>query len=167
MQRTEEKEHCRHSDGYPISGAASDSFKIRRATVRDADVIAWHRARMFQDMGNVSGDAFEILRTKAQARLKQWIDIGDYIGWLATSADKPETIVGDAGIQLQSILPRPVDTSTIGQGRQGTIIKPNRNGASVGSPACSLKRSLLGPKVSGSTGLYFTLRTKAARFTRG
>jgi hypothetical protein len=94
MQRTEEKEHCRHSDGYPISGAASDSFKIRRATVRDADVIAWHRARMFQDMGNVSGDAFEILRTKAQARLKRWIDSGDYIGWLATSADKPETIAG-------------------------------------------------------------------------
>jgi hypothetical protein len=98
MQRNVEKEHCRHSDGYTISGAASDSFKIRRATVRDADVIAWHRARMFQDMGNVSGDAFEILRTKAQARLKQWIDIGDYIGWLATSADKPETIVGGAGI---------------------------------------------------------------------
>ena len=122
MQRAEEKEHCRHSDGYPISRSASDSFKIRRATVRDADVIAWHRARMFQDMGNVSGDAFEILRTKAQARLEQWIESGDYIGWLATPADKPETIVGGAGIHLQPILPRPVDTSTIGEGRQGTMI---------------------------------------------
>jgi GNAT superfamily N-acetyltransferase len=108
MQRAEEKEHCRHSDGYPVSRVASDSFKIRRATVRDADVIAWHRARMFQDMGDVSGEAFEILRTKAQARLEQWIDSGDYIGWLATPADKPEKIVGGAG--------------TIGEGRQGTII---------------------------------------------
>jgi GNAT superfamily N-acetyltransferase len=77
---------------------------------------------MFQDMGDVSGEAFEILRTKAQARLEQWLDSGEYIGWLATPADKPETIIGGAGIQLQPILPRPVDTSTIGEARQGTII---------------------------------------------
>jgi len=118
MQRAEEKEYCRHS----VSGVVSDSFKIRRATVSDADVIAWQRARMFQDMGDVSGDAFEILRTTARARLEQWIDSGDYIGWLATPADKPEKIVGGAGIQLQPILPRPVNTSRIGEGRQGTII---------------------------------------------
>jgi GNAT superfamily N-acetyltransferase len=122
MQRAEEKEYLRYSDGYPASGVASDAFGIRRATVRDVDVIAWHRARMFQDMGDVSGDAFEILRTKARARLEQWIDSGEYIGWLAIPADQAETIVGGAGIQLQPILPRPVDTSTIGEGRQGTII---------------------------------------------
>lgn len=122
MQRAEEKEYRRHSVGYPVSRVASDSFEIRRATVRDAHVIAWHRAQMFQDMGDVSGEAFEILRAKARVRLEQWIDSGDYIGWLATPADKPEKIVGGAGIQLQPILPRPVDTSTIGEGRQGTII---------------------------------------------
>src|SRR5436190_258510 len=121
MQRAEEKEGCIYSGDYPPSGLAS-AFKIRRATVRDAAVIAWHRARMFQDMGDVSGDAVEVLRTKAQARLEHWIDSGDYIGWLATPADKPETIVGGAGIQLQSILPRPIAASTIGEGRQGTII---------------------------------------------
>jgi len=118
MQRAEEKEYCRHS----VSGVVSNSFKIRRAAVRDADVIAWQRARMFQDMGDVSGDAFEILRTTARARLEQWIDSGDYIGWLEAPADKPEKIVGGAGIQLQPILPRPVNTSRIGEGRQGTII---------------------------------------------
>jgi GNAT superfamily N-acetyltransferase len=118
MQRAEEKEYCRHS----VSRIVSDSFKIRRATVSDADVIAWQRARMFQDMGDVSGNAFEILRTTARARLEQWIDSGDYIGWLATPADKPETVVGGAGVQLQSILPRPVNASTIGEGRQGTIV---------------------------------------------
>jgi GNAT superfamily N-acetyltransferase len=77
---------------------------------------------MFQDMGDVSGDGVEILRAKARVRLEHWIDSGDYIGWLATPADKPETIIGGAGIQLQSILPRPLNTSTIGAGRQGTII---------------------------------------------
>jgi GNAT superfamily N-acetyltransferase len=99
-----------------------DIFRIRRATVQDADVIAWHRARMFQDMGDVSDDGFEILRAKARLRLKEWLESGDYIGWLATPADKPETVVGGAGIQLQPILPRPRDASTIGEGRQGTIV---------------------------------------------
>ncbi|SRR6266478_5321963 len=122
MQRAEEKEYCRHSDGYPVSRVASDSFEIRRATVRDADVIAWHRARMFQDMGDVSGDAFEILAAKARTRLEQWIDNGNYIGWLATPADEPEMIVAGAGVQLQAILPRPLDLSMIGEGRQGTIV---------------------------------------------
>jgi hypothetical protein len=117
MQRAEQKEYFRHSDGYPVSRVASDSFEIRRATVRDADVVAWHRARMFQDMGDVSGNAFEIPRTRARARLEQWIDSGDYIGWLATPTGKLETVVGDAGVQLQSILPRPVNASTIGEGR--------------------------------------------------
>ena len=77
---------------------------------------------MFQDMGNVLDDAFEILRVKARTRLEQWIDSGDYIGWLAIPSDEPELIVGGAGVQLQPILPRPLDVSTIGEGRQGTIV---------------------------------------------
>jgi GNAT superfamily N-acetyltransferase len=97
-------------------------FRIRRGTVQDADIIAWHRARMFQDMGDVSGDAFEILRAKARVRLEEWLESGDYIAWLATPADKPETIVAGAGVQVQPILPRPLNASTIGEGRQGTIV---------------------------------------------
>jgi GNAT superfamily N-acetyltransferase len=54
--------------------------------------------------------------------LKQWIDSGRYIGWLASPVDKPDVIVGGAGVQLQPILPRPVEISTIGEGRQGTIV---------------------------------------------
>jgi GNAT superfamily N-acetyltransferase len=77
---------------------------------------------MFQDMGDVSRDAFEILRAKARARLKEWLDSGDYVGWLATPADQPEIVVGGAGVQLQPILPRPVNASTVGEGRQGTVV---------------------------------------------
>ncbi len=99
-----------------------DTFRIRRATAQDAGIVAWHRARMFQDMGDVSGDAFEILRAKARARLKEWLDSGDYVGWLATPADQPEMVVGGAGVQLQPILPRPVNPSTVGEGRQGTVV---------------------------------------------
>ena len=99
-----------------------DTFRIRRATAQDAGIVAWHRARMFQDMGDVSRDAFEILRAKAGARLKEWLDSGDYVGWLATPADQPEMVVGGAGVQLQPILPRPVNASTVGEGRQGTVV---------------------------------------------
>jgi len=74
---------------------------------------------MFQDMGDVSGDAFEILRANARSRLEEWIDKANYIGWLAAPADEPEMIVAGAGVQLQPILPRPLDVSTIGEGRQG------------------------------------------------
>jgi GNAT superfamily N-acetyltransferase len=122
MKRAEGKHYRMHEDGYPTQRVASETFGVRRATAHDADIIAWHRARMFQDMGDVSGDAFEILRAKARTRLEQWMHNGNYIGWLATPADKPEMIVAGAGVQLQPILPRPVDVSTIGEGRQGTIV---------------------------------------------
>src|ERR1700730_7520995 len=100
----------------------SDTFRVRRANLQDAEIIAWHRARMFQDMGEVSGEAFESLRTKARACLEEWFERGDYVGWLASPVDKPETIVSGAGIQLQPILPRPLSDSMIGEGRQGTIV---------------------------------------------
>jgi len=73
-------------------------------------------------MGRVSGDAFETLRAKARTRLEEWLTSGDYVGWLATPADQSELVVGGAGVQLQRILPRPVDDVTIGEGRQGTIV---------------------------------------------
>jgi GNAT superfamily N-acetyltransferase len=57
-----------------------------------------------------------------RTRLEQWIDNRNYIGWLATPVDEPETIVAGAGVQLQPILPRPLGVSTIGEGRQGTIL---------------------------------------------
>ena len=122
MKESEARQHRRHEDGYPLQQIASDTFQIRRAILQDADIISWHRARMFQDMGDVSGDAFEILRAKARTRLEEWIDNGNYIGWVATPADEQEMIVAGAGVQLQPILPGPLDVSTIGEGRQGTIV---------------------------------------------
>ena len=122
MKGAEGKQHRKRADGYPVQRGVSETFEVRRARARDADIIAWHRARMFQDMGDVSGDAFEILRVQARIRLEQWIDSGNYAGWLATPAGKPEMVVAGAGVQLQPILPRPRDVLTIGEGRQGTIV---------------------------------------------
>jgi GNAT superfamily N-acetyltransferase len=100
----------------------SDTFRIRHATAQDADIIAWHRARMFQDMGEVSGEAFDLLRAKARDRLGEWLNSGQYIGWLASCANKPGSVIAGAGIKLLSTLPRPLRGSTIGEGRQGIII---------------------------------------------
>jgi len=122
MKKSEAKQYHRHEDDYSVQRAASDPFRIRRASAQDSDIISWHRARMFQDMGDVSGRAFEILRAKVRTRLEEWIDNGNYIGWLATPADEQQMIVAGAGVQLQRILPRPVDVSTIAEGRQGTIV---------------------------------------------
>src|SRR6267142_644265 len=85
----------------------SESFRIRFATSQDADTIAWHRARMFQDMGDVSVDAFETLRKKARSCIEEWLERGAYVGWLASPADRPEIIIGGAGVQVEPILPRP------------------------------------------------------------
>ncbi len=122
MNKSEPKQHLKPAAGFAVPKGMSEMFQIRRATAQDADIISWHRARMFQDMGDVAGEAFEILRANARARLKEWINTGKYVGWLATLADDPKTIVGGAGVQVQSILPRPLDPSTIGEGRQGTIV---------------------------------------------
>jgi GNAT superfamily N-acetyltransferase len=122
MKRSGGKNGHRGVGVFPKRQVVADSFRVRRATPRDADIIAWHRARMFEDMGDVSREAFEILRTKACTKLEQWLQKEKYIGWIATPADQPEIVVAGAGVQLQPILPRPVNVSTIGEGRQGTIV---------------------------------------------
>ena len=66
-----------------------------------------------------------LLKSYAQTRGHGWKNgsiRANYVGWLAAPADEPEMIVAGAGVQLQPILPRPLDVSTIGEGRQGTIV---------------------------------------------
>jgi GNAT superfamily N-acetyltransferase len=122
MKRSGEENGRFGLDVFPKRQVVADSFRVRRTTPWDADIIAWHRARMFEDMGDVSGEAFEILRTKTCTKLRRWLEKEKYVGWLAMPADQPELVVAGAGVQLQPILPRPVNVSAIGEGRQGTIV---------------------------------------------
>ena len=62
----------------------SDLFRIRLARPADAETIAWHRARMFQDMGEVPPKLFETFRAKSRDRLHDALAHGEYVGWLAT-----------------------------------------------------------------------------------
>jgi GNAT superfamily N-acetyltransferase len=104
----------------------SELFTIRLAAPADAGAIAWHRARMFQDMGEVPAKMFETLRAKSFARLHDALTRGEYVGWLAIAATSPSTIIGGAGVALRDVLPHPLARSTnevqIAEGRHGIIL---------------------------------------------
>lgn len=86
----------------------AELFLVRVATPDDAAVIAWHRARMFQDMGQLPDPAFEPLRARSEMVLADWLKRGEYLGWLASPAGAPDTVAGGAGVQLRQVLPHPL-----------------------------------------------------------
>jgi GNAT superfamily N-acetyltransferase len=100
-----------------------ESFHIRPATAADAEVIGWHRARMFQDMGQVTPHLFEAFRARSCERLRDLLTRGEYIGWLAGAKDAPERIIAGAGVQFRHALPHPIENATaFGDGRHAIIL---------------------------------------------
>ncbi len=101
-------------------------FCIRLATPADAYVISLHRARMFQDMGDLTGPAFEVLRARAEARLESMLQRGEYVGWLGSPADRPDEVAGGTGVQLRHVLPHPARTPegevTVAEGRHAIVL---------------------------------------------
>jgi GNAT superfamily N-acetyltransferase len=104
----------------------SDRFTIRLAISEDLDAIAEHRARMFDEMGEVPPGAFEILRAKSRERLHDLLNRGEYIGWLAIPTQRPDIIAAGAGVQLREVLPHPLSRANeggkIAEGRHAIII---------------------------------------------
>jgi GNAT superfamily N-acetyltransferase len=104
----------------------SQQFTIRRATASDVETIAGHRARMFDEMGDVPPGGFETLRAKSRECLPDLLNRGEYIGWLASPAQGPEIIAGGAGVHVRRVLPHPVSNdeahNRIADGRHATVI---------------------------------------------
>ena len=104
----------------------SDEFNARFAAITDSPLIARHRARMFQDMGYVPAELFDYFRAKSEARLREALACGEYVGWLASQRNSPETIIAGAGVQLRRVLPHPIGEAsgeiTICDGRRGIIL---------------------------------------------
>lgn len=103
----------------------SEEFLLRRARVEDAAVIAWHRARMFQDMGELSEATFEELRRAALSWSERTLASGEYVGWLGAPKSRPDAIVGGAGIQLRQVAPHPCPlprAGGIGKGRHAIVL---------------------------------------------
>ena len=104
----------------------NSEFQIRRATPDDVDVISWHRARMFQDMGLIPDHLFESFRTRSLQYLRGTLASGEYAGWLAFERSDPPKILAGAGVLLRQVPPFPLSQpdgeTMISDGRQGLIV---------------------------------------------
>jgi GNAT superfamily N-acetyltransferase len=100
--------------------------QIRLATPDDVEVISWHRARMFQDMGELPDYLFESFRSQSRDYLRAALASGDYVGWLIFQTDHPQKILAGAGVLLRQVPPFPISpengATAIAAGRQGLIV---------------------------------------------
>jgi GNAT superfamily N-acetyltransferase len=100
----------------------SESFTIRRADLADAPIIARHRAEMFRDMGELEDDLYPTLVEATRQLVARMIPAGEYVAWLAAPAGRAEAVAG-AGVQLRTLLPRPVaGRGTIRQGPEAIVL---------------------------------------------
>jgi len=103
----------------------SDNFRIRRATVADVELISWHRARMFKDMGELPPGLFDSFRIQSRDALRQMFERENFIGWLAAPENQLDKIVAGAGVQLREVPPHPEPNADgkidIVSGRQAII----------------------------------------------
>jgi GNAT superfamily N-acetyltransferase len=104
----------------------SEQFCVRLANPADADIIGWHRARMFQDMGDVPPHLFDKFCAMSRDRLREQLASGEYIGWLASAKDAANKIIGGAGVQLRHVMPHPLTSANgdagIAEGRHAIIL---------------------------------------------
>jgi GNAT superfamily N-acetyltransferase len=100
----------------------SDQFHLRQATIDDAEIIGYHRARMFHDMGQIPEHLYESFQRRSQERVHAMLISGEYVGWLAIPASTPEKIVAGAGVQLRTVLPHPATDDAFAEGSQAVII---------------------------------------------
>ena len=103
-----------------------DIFKFALATASDFELISWHRAGMFRDMGELPAELFDSFRARSLETLERMFEDETYVGWLASPKNEPERIVAGAGVQLREAPPRPQPKATtrkidIVSGRQAII----------------------------------------------
>jgi GNAT superfamily N-acetyltransferase len=97
-------------------------FRVRLATAGDAELIGYHRARMFQDMGQIPAHLFDEFRSESSKRVRNLIESDEYVGWLACHNSAPNKIVAGAGVQLRQVLPHPASNDGFAEGRHALII---------------------------------------------
>ncbi len=92
------------------------NYRIRYATIEDAPIIARHRAAMFRDMGDLSGDGVARLESVSFVYLRQMLAERRYVGWLVEHRGE---VVAGGGLILSQLLPRP---GAIDGGAQALIV---------------------------------------------
>jgi GNAT superfamily N-acetyltransferase len=106
-----------------MNAEIADEFLVRLATIDDADIIAWHRARMFQDMGDLQPELLEAFRKKSCERLRDVIARGEYVGWLIDLKVATNKVIAGAGVHLRRVLPHPAGSgATFAEGRHAIVV---------------------------------------------
>lgn len=82
----------------------NSEYRIRRAMVEDAPVIARHRAAMFRDMGEVNGNEVARIETASFVYTRQMMAERRYLGWVV---ERQGAIVAGGGLIISQLLPRP------------------------------------------------------------
>lgn len=102
----------------------TDPVAIRRATVADIAVVAGHRAAMFFEMGQLHLSGVAPMVEETMRYLRDAVSRGEYVGWLACTADR--RVVAGAGAQCRRVLPfaRPSlsGADAVGFGRQAIVL---------------------------------------------
>jgi GNAT superfamily N-acetyltransferase len=94
----------------------NSNYRIRYATIDDAPIIARHRAAMFREMGDLSGDDVARLESASFVYLRQMLAERRYVGWLIEHRGE---VVAGAGVILRQLLPLP---GAIDGGAQALIV---------------------------------------------
>lgn len=101
-------------------------FVLRDVTPADAHHVAKHRAAMFYDMGVLPAEMRDELVARTLEHLGRAIPSGEYVGWLATPADRPALVVAGAGAQVRRTLPAPRRQATgevfLARGHQAIVL---------------------------------------------
>src|SRR5262245_66106466 len=79
-------------------------YRIRRAVIEDASVLARHRAAMFRDMGDASGDDAARIESASILYLRRMMSERRFLGWLA---ERQGEVVAGGGLVVSQLLPRP------------------------------------------------------------
>jgi len=101
------------------------NFLVREAWLGDAPVIAWHRARMFRDVGEISPAIFDDFLEESRRWTERVLASGEYLGWFGVPKNQPDVIAGGAGVQLRRVGPhpcRPARDGAFAQGRHAIVL---------------------------------------------
>jgi GNAT superfamily N-acetyltransferase len=83
---------------------SKESYQIRPAEACDAGIIARQRAAMFRDMGLVSPEEGELLRSASEPWVAALLSNGGYFGWLV---EYDNVVVAGGGIIIRELPPTP------------------------------------------------------------
>lgn len=88
---------------------------IRMAEVRDAEILARHRAEMWLAMGDLQPVAYDKMKEQSFAYFKEEIQ-KDYIGWVVEEQEgKQAEIIAGGGLLLRRISPFPDEQGMVSE----------------------------------------------------